>query len=124
MAIQGCGMSQATKKKAEAVIIRRGGALLGKLPAQKVPILIQKKKLFPSDRLSADGKIWVRLDKHGQLKKYFNDQVAVPVLASRHKGCLLADGQVMAAPATDLRVIFLGIIILTGITVYFTYFYH
>jgi len=117
-------MSQATKKKAEAVIIRRGGALLGKLPTQKVPILIKKKKLFPSDRLSADGKTWVRLDKHGQLKKYFNDRVAIPIPASRNNGPLLADGQVMAAPATDLRVIFLGIIVLTGIAVYFTYFYH
>jgi len=121
-------MQTVTRNKVPAVLIRRGGALLGKLPARDLPRKIQGGVLFPSDRMSLDGKIWVRLDRDSRMRKYFRaepqpqpqPQLLRPVYKDQS---LLGGGNVIQAPDIDLRLLFVGMIILTAITVYFVYFH-
>lgn len=58
-------------RRSNAIIVRRGNALLGRISLGAVPERIQSNRLFGSDRVSNDGRNWVRLDQHPQFKKYF-----------------------------------------------------
>jgi len=121
-------MQTATRNKVPSVLIRRGGALLGKLPVRDLPRKVQGGVLFPSDRMSLDGKVWVRLDRDAKIRKLFREgsqpepqpQVLRPVYKDNS---LLGGGNVIQAPEIDLRLLFVGMIILTSITVYFYYFH-
>jgi len=64
-------MSDSARRSKGAVVVRRGTAVLGRLSLSAIPERIQSNRLFASDRVSADGKNWVRLDQHPQMKKYF-----------------------------------------------------
>ncbi len=122
----GEGMTTMTRKQVPAVLIRRRGALLGRLPVRDLERKITGGVLFASDRMSRDGKTWVRLDRDSKLRKLFSDEPRViqPVrVAGNGDTSLLGGGQVMQAPDIDLRLIFVGTIIVTGIAVYFYYFH-
>jgi hypothetical protein len=117
-------MATATQNKVPVVLIRRRGALLGRLPVRDLPRKIKGKVLFPSDRMSVDGKNWVRLDRDSKIRKYFREESLPQPLRPVHKDqSLLGGGQVMQAPDIDLRLLFVGTIIITAISVYFYYFH-
>ena len=52
-------------------MIRRGKSMVDNVSSQNLITFIRKKLLLGSDELSGDGKSWIRVDRHYQLKKYF-----------------------------------------------------
>lgn len=52
-------------------MIRRGASKVSKVSSENLVTFIRKKALLGSDELSADGKSWIRVDRHYQLRKYF-----------------------------------------------------
>lgn len=59
------------KKPLKVVMIRRGKSKVSNVSSQNLITFIRKKVLLGSDELSGDGKDWIRVDRHYQLKKYF-----------------------------------------------------
>ena len=59
------------KKPVKVVMVRRGSITVPSVPTQKLKTFIRKKALLGSDEISGDGKSWVRVDRHYQLRKYF-----------------------------------------------------
>jgi len=60
-----------TKKPLKIVMIRRGQSNVSNVASQNLITFIRKKVLLGSDELSGDGKNWIRVDRHSQLRKYF-----------------------------------------------------
>ena len=60
-----------TQKPIKLVIIRRGAITTPNIPTQKLVSFIRKRVLLGADEISSDGKNWVRVDRHYQLKKFF-----------------------------------------------------
>jgi hypothetical protein len=58
----------------KVVMIRRGGSKVDNVSSQNLITFIRKKVLLGSDELSGDGKDWIRVDRHYQLKKYFSEE--------------------------------------------------
>ena len=56
------------------VSIRRSGRVLRNVLTQSLVSNIKQGKLQKDDEISADEKIWVRLDQHYQLSHYFPTQ--------------------------------------------------
>tara|TARA_B110000495_G_C22640500_1_gene380354 strand:+ start:210 stop:500 length:291 start_codon:yes stop_codon:yes gene_type:complete len=56
------------------VSIRRSGRVLRNVLTQSLVSNIKQGKLQKDDEISADEKIWVRLDQHYQLSDYFPTQ--------------------------------------------------
>jgi len=60
-----------TRKPIKLVLVRRGAITIPSVPTQKLQTFIRKRALLGSDEISGDGKSWVRVDRHYQLKKFF-----------------------------------------------------
>ncbi len=60
------------KAQSPRVYIRRGSKKLGDIPANMLVTLIKKNKLQADDEFSQDGKKWIHLGSHHQLKSYFD----------------------------------------------------
>ena len=58
-------------KPLKVVMIRRGNSNVSDVPADNLITFIRKNILLGTDELSGDGKSWVRVDQHYQLRKYF-----------------------------------------------------
>ena len=58
-------------KPLKVVMIRRGNSKVTDVPAENLVTFIRRNMLLGSDELSGDGKSWVRVDRHYQLRKYF-----------------------------------------------------
>ncbi len=52
-------------------MIRRGTSKVSNVSSENLITFIRKKVLFGTDELSGDGKNWIRVDRHYQLRKYF-----------------------------------------------------
>ncbi len=65
-------MSNVSKNRGGGVVVKRGNAILGRLNSSELPDKIKQRKLQRSDRISSDGRTWVRLDQHPQLKWHFS----------------------------------------------------
>jgi hypothetical protein len=61
------------KKPLKVVMIRRGKSKVNNVPSQNLITFIRKKVLLGTDELSGDGEGWVRVDRHYQLRKYFEN---------------------------------------------------
>ena len=59
------------RKPLKLVMIRRGKTIVNNVSSQNLVTFIRKKVLFGTDELSGDGKNWIRVDRHYQLRKYF-----------------------------------------------------
>jgi len=59
------------RKPLKLVMIRRGKTIVNNVSSQNLITFIRKKVLFGTDELSGDGKNWIRVDRHYQLRKYF-----------------------------------------------------
>ena len=59
-------------KPLKVVMIRRGNSNISDVPADNLITFIRKNILLGTDELSGDGKSWVRVDQHYQLRKYFS----------------------------------------------------
>ena len=52
-------------------MIRRGETKVTNVSSQNLITFIRQKVLLGTDELSGDGKNWIRVDRHYQLRKYF-----------------------------------------------------
>lgn len=60
-----------TTKPLKVVMIRRGSKQVSNVPTENLITFIRKKALLGSDELSGDGRSWIRVDSHYQLRKFF-----------------------------------------------------
>ena len=56
------------------VMIRRGSITFHSVPVEQLFVFIRKKFLLGADEISRDGKSWVRVDRHYQLRKFFSNE--------------------------------------------------
>ncbi len=67
-----------TRKPIKVVMVRRGAKTIPSVPTQKLQTFIRKRALLGTDEISGDGKSWIRVDRHYQLRKFFlNDDEAI-----------------------------------------------
>lgn len=59
------------RKPLKLVMIRRGETKVTNVSSQNLITFIRRKVLLGTDELSRDGKNWIRVDRHYQLRKYF-----------------------------------------------------
>jgi hypothetical protein len=59
-------------KPLKVVMIRRGNSKVSDVPSENLITFIRKNILLGTDELSGDGKSWIRVDRHYQLRKYFS----------------------------------------------------
>ena len=59
------------RKPLKLVMIRRGETKVTNVSSQNLITFIRRKVLLGTDELSGDGKNWIRVDRHYQLRKYF-----------------------------------------------------
>ncbi len=88
-----------TTKPLKVVMIRRGSKQVSNVPTENLVTFIRKKALLGSDELSGDGKSWIRVDCHYQLRKYFfknKTGVSAEVLANKLNP---ADSDISLPPA-------------------------
>ena len=62
------------QKPIKKVMIRRGSITFRSVPVQQLFTFIRKKVLLGADEISGDGKSWVRVDRHYQLRKFFSNE--------------------------------------------------
>ena len=62
------------QKPIKMVMIRRGSITFHSVPVQQLFTFIRKKVLLGADEISGDGKSWVRVDRHYQLRKFFSNE--------------------------------------------------
>ena len=62
------------QKPIKMVMIRRGSITFNSVPVQQLFTFIRKKVLLGADEISGDGKSWVRVDRHYQLRKFFSNE--------------------------------------------------
>ena len=60
-----------TQKPIKLVMIRRGVVTTPNVPTQKLVSFIRKRVLLGADEISSDGKNWIRVDHHYQLREFF-----------------------------------------------------
>jgi hypothetical protein len=72
----------------KVVMIRRGNSNISDVPADNLITFIRKNILLGTDELSGDGKSWVRVDQHYQLRKYFlsNEKEEALVVSQNKSG--------------------------------------
>ena len=89
-------------KPLKVVMIRRGNSNFSDVPADNLITFIRKKILLGTDELSGDGKSWVRIDQHYQLRKYFssNEKEQALVFAQNKFG---SDDPVPFKPPPSLK---------------------
>ena len=59
------------RKPLKLVMIRRAETKVTNVSSQNLITFIRRKVLLGTDELSGDGKNWIRVDRHYQLRKYF-----------------------------------------------------
>ena len=59
------------RKPLKLVMIRRGETKVTNVSSQNLITFIRRKVLLGTNELSGDGKNWIRVDRHYQLRKYF-----------------------------------------------------
>ena len=62
------------QKPIKIVMIRRGSITFHSVPVEQLFAFIRKKVLLGADEISGDGKSWVRVDRHYQLRKFFSNE--------------------------------------------------
>ena len=62
------------QKPIKMVMIRRGPITFHSVPVQQLFTFVRKKFLLGADEISGDGKSWVRVDRHYQLRKFFSNE--------------------------------------------------
>ena len=73
-------------KPLKVVMIRRGNSNVSDVPADNLITFIRKNILLGTDELSGDGKSWIRVDRHYQLRKYFSiDEKEAALLGAQNK---------------------------------------
>ena len=55
-------------------MIRRGSITTPNVPTRKLVSFIRKRVLLGADEISCDGKNWIRVDHHYQLRKFFSNE--------------------------------------------------
>jgi hypothetical protein len=68
----------------KVVMIRRGNSKVSDVPAENLVTFIRKNILLGTDELSGDGKSWIRVDRHYQLRKYFSSNEKEEVILGVH----------------------------------------
>lgn len=66
------------KKPLKVVMIRRGDSKVDSVPSENLVTYIRRRVLLGSDELSGDGKSWIRVDRHYQLRKFFSESDQTP----------------------------------------------
>ena len=89
-------------KPLKVVMIRRGNSNISDVPADNLITFIRKNILLGTDELSGDGKSWVRVDQHYQLRKYFssNEKEEALVVAKNKPG---SDDPVSFKPPSSFK---------------------
>jgi hypothetical protein len=89
-----------SKTPLKVVMIRRGKSNVSNVASPNLITFIRKKVLLGSDELSGDGKNWIRVDRHYQLRKYFanNEEVAAEPVADKPKPEKYAESDEFRAP--------------------------
>jgi len=89
-------------KPLKVVMIRRGNSNVSDVPADNLITFIRKNILLGTDELSGDGKSWVRVDQHYQLRKYFssNEKEEALVVSQNKPG---SDDSVPFKPTPSLK---------------------
>jgi hypothetical protein len=73
-------------KPLKVVMIRRGNSKVSDVPTENLITFIRKNTLLGTDELSGDGKSWIRVDRHYQLRKYFSsDEKEEALLGAQSK---------------------------------------
>ena len=62
------------RKSIKVVMIRRGPITFRSVPVQQLFAFIRNKVLLGADEISVDGKSWIRVDRHYQLRKFFSNE--------------------------------------------------
>ena len=62
------------RKSIKVVMIRRGPITFRSVPVQQLFAFIRNKVLLGADEISGDGKSWIRVDHHYQLRKFFSNE--------------------------------------------------
>ena len=62
------------RKSIKEVMIRRGPITFRSVPVQQLFAFIRNKTLLGADEISGDGKSWIRVDRHYQLRKFFSNE--------------------------------------------------
>tara|TARA_Y100001934_G_C11985253_1_gene600550 strand:+ start:120 stop:440 length:321 start_codon:yes stop_codon:yes gene_type:complete len=62
------------QKPIKLVMIRRGATTTPNVSTQKLVSFIRKRVLLGADEISSDGKNWIRVDRHYQLKEFFSKE--------------------------------------------------
>ncbi len=71
-------------KPLKVVMIRRGNSKVSDVPAENLITFIRKNMLLGTDELSGDGKSWIRVDRHYQLRKYFSSDEKEEAILGEH----------------------------------------
>jgi hypothetical protein len=89
-------------KPLKIVMIRRGNSTVSDVPAENLITFIRKNILLGTDELSGDGKSWIRVDRHYQLRKYFlsNEKEEALVVAQNKPS---SDDPVTLKPPPSLK---------------------
>lgn len=74
---------KSTRKPIKLVMVRRGAVTIPSVPTQKLQTFIRKRALLGTDEISGDGKSWIRVDHHYQLKKFFLDEDQRPTVSPK-----------------------------------------
>ena len=62
-----------TQKSIKLVMIRRGSIITPNVSTLKLVSFIRKRILLGADEISSDGKNWIRVDHHYQLRNFFSE---------------------------------------------------
>ena len=60
-----------TRGPIKIVMVRRGLGNVLSVPTKKLRSFIRKRALLGTDEISGDGKSWIQIDHHYQLRKFF-----------------------------------------------------
>ena len=64
-----------TNQPIKMVMVRRGSGNILRVPTQKLKTFIRKRALLGTDEISGDGKNWIQIDQHYQLRKFFSKDI-------------------------------------------------
>jgi hypothetical protein len=89
-------------KPLKVVMIRRGDSNISDVPTDNLITFIRKNILLGTDELSGDGKSWVRIDQHYQLRKYFSsNEKEEALVVAKNKSC--SDDPASLKPPPSLK---------------------
>ena len=64
-----------TRGPIKIVMVRRGLGNVLSVPTKKLKSFIRKRALLGTDEISGDGKKWIQIDRHYQLRKFFPENI-------------------------------------------------